>query len=95
MSDQDWLLRMSEAVLVVSLIELVWLMTRRPSGPSGLLPNLMAGISLVLALRLVLGGAGPLWIGVCLASAGICHLVDLRARWRRSVVSFPLRRQQP
>jgi hypothetical protein len=94
MTDHDLLLRMSELVLVASLIELLWLLTRRRAGPSGLVPNLLAGLSLALALRLGLGGAGVIWVGACLVSAGISHLFDLRARWRRPVGSLPLRRQQ-
>ncbi|UXH78571.1 hypothetical protein [Roseateles amylovorans] len=94
MTEHELLLRMSELVLVASVIELLWLLTRRLARPSGLVPNLLAGISLALALRLGLGGAGVLWIGACLASAGISHLLDLRARWHRPVVVLPPRRQQ-
>lgn len=93
-TDMPVLLRLSELVLAVSLIELLWFMTRRPAGPPGLVPNLLAGVSLVLALRLGLGGAGVLWVAACLAAAGVSHVFDLRARWRRPVASSSLRRQR-
>ncbi|ALV05515.1 hypothetical protein [Roseateles depolymerans] len=93
-TDTTVLLRLCEVVLATSLIELLWFLTRRPAGPPGLVPNVLAGVSLVLALRLGLGGAGVLWVAACLAAAGVSHLFDLRARWRRPVVSPPLRRQR-
>ncbi len=93
-TDMPLLLRLCELVLAVSLIELLWFMTRRPAGPPGLVPNLLAGLSLVLALRLGLGGAGVLWVAACLAAAGVSHVFDLRARWRRPVASSSLRRQR-
>lgn len=94
MSDDALLLRLCEAVLATSLIELLWLLTRGRAGPPGLVPNLLAGISLALALRLGLGGAGVLWVAACLVAAGVSHVLDLRARWRRPVASPPLRRQR-
>ncbi len=87
MNEAEVLLRLVEVVLLASLIELLWLLTHISAAPRGLLPNLLAGLSLALALRLGLGGAGVAWVGACLVSAGVCHLFDLRARWRRPVVS--------
>lgn len=78
------LLRLVDLVLLVSLLELAWLLLRRPATTRGLLPNLLAGLSLCLALRLSLGGAGLAWIAPCLMAAGVAHLLDLQAR-RRSV----------
>lgn len=88
-NESEVLLRMVEVVLLASLIELLWLMTHISAAPRGLLPNLLAGFSLAVALRLGLGGAGVAWVGACLASAGVCHLFDLRARWHRPVASLP------
>lgn len=93
-TDATVLLRLSEVVLAICLIELLWFLTRRPAGLPGLVPNLLAGVSLVLALRLGLGGAGVLWVAACLAAAGVSHVFDLRARWRRPVASPPLCRQR-
>lgn len=85
MNEAEVLLRLVEVVLLASLIELLWLLTHVSAAPRGLLPNLLAGTSLALALRLGLGGAGVAWVGACLVSAGVCHLFDLRARWHRPV----------
>jgi hypothetical protein len=56
--------------------------TGRGIAPAGLLPNLLAGVCLLLALRASLSGAGWGWIGVCLAAALAAHIADLRHRWR-------------
>jgi len=87
LDDPHVMLRLTEVVLAASLIELLWLLTHISAAPRGLLPNLLAGLSLALALRLGLGGAGVAWVGACLVSAGVCHLFDLRARWHRPVAS--------
>ncbi len=46
-----------------------------------LLPTLLAGLGLVLALRAVLAGAGWAWVGAALLLAGLAHADDLRQRW--------------
>jgi len=84
LSEAALLLHLVDLVLVVSLIEAVWLLLRRPAGLANLAPNLLAGLSLTLALRLGLGGAGIAWIAPCLAAAGLAHGLDLLAR-RRTV----------
>ncbi len=80
MTEQTLLLHLVDLVLAVSLLELLWLLLRRPALLAQLLPNLLAGLSLTLALRLGLGGAGLAWVAPCLAAAGAAHLLDLRAR---------------
>lgn len=83
LSEPALLLRMVELVLAVSLLELLWFVLR--SGPLARrqgLPNLLAGLSLILALRLGLGGAGFAWVAACLLAAGVSHLLDLQARQR-------------
>ena len=50
-------------------------------GPRPILPNLLAGASLLLALRLALDGAAAAWIGVALLAGLAAHLADLRGRW--------------
>lgn len=74
------LLHLVDLVLLVSLLELAWLLLRRPAALRSLLPNLLAGLSLTLALRLALSGAGLVWIAPCLIAAGVAHLLDLQAR---------------
>jgi hypothetical protein len=49
-----------------------------------ILPNLLAGASLLLALRIALTGAAPEAISVCLAAAFVAHGADLAGRWRKS-----------
>jgi hypothetical protein len=68
-------------VLQTIALGLYWRWTRRGIAPADLLPNVIAGACLLLALRLTLGGAG--WMACCasLAAAGLAHLVDLRRRW--------------
>ena len=80
--------RFVDLILVLVMIEAVCLVlysrsTGRGVAPADLLPNLLAGAFLLLALRLSLGGAG--WQLSCgsLAAAGLAHLVDLGRRWRR------------
>ena len=80
LSEKAVLLHLVDLVLAVSLLELLWLLLRRPAAMRQLLPNLLAGLSLSLALRLALGGAGLAWIAPCLAAAGAAHLLDLQAR---------------
>jgi len=46
------------------------------------LPNLAAGLCLMLALRAALVGAHPVWSAAALAAAGLAHLADLRQRLR-------------
>ena len=82
------LLHLVELVLAVSLIELLWLLGRRPTGFANLAPNLLAGLSLTLALRLCLGGAGIAWIAACLASAGVWHALDMLARHRPDIFNI-------
>jgi hypothetical protein len=73
-------------LLVVGLevlgITLYWHLTRRGIAPANLLPNLLAGAALVLALRLALSDFSWPWYTACLAIAGIANVTDLRQRWR-------------
>lgn len=63
-------------------ITIYWLATRRGIAPAQLLPNLLAGAALVLALRLALSEFSWPWYTACLAVAGIANVADLRQRWR-------------
>ena len=79
--------RVVDLVLVVVGLEvlgitLYWHMTRRGIAPAHLLPNLLAGAALVLALRLALSDFAWPWYTACLAVAGIANVTDLRQRWR-------------
>ena len=80
--------RIADLIIALSLVEgglLTWYYRRTGRGiaPSDALPNLLAGIALVAALRLALSGAGWPAIATCLLAALAAHLADLRRRWRR------------
>ena len=64
------------------IIALYWHLTRRGIAPAQMLPNLLAGALLLLALRLALAGYPWPWYTACLAAAGIANVADLRQRWR-------------
>jgi hypothetical protein len=79
--------RVVDLILVVVGLELLgvslyWHMTRRGIAPARLLPNLLAGAALLLALRLALSDFAWPWYTACLAIAGIANAADLRQRWR-------------
>lgn len=63
-------------------ITLYWRKTGRGIAPAQLLPNLLAGALLLLALRLALSNYAWPWYIACLALAGVANVVDLRQRWR-------------
>jgi hypothetical protein len=62
--------------------------TGRGIAPAVVIPNLVAGGALLLALRGALVGASWGWIALCLAAGLVAHLADLRHRW-------PVRRARP
>ncbi|UFZ07695.1 hypothetical protein LQG66_15910 [Bradyrhizobium ontarionense] len=61
---------------------LVWRRCRRGISPRALLPNLLAGAFLLLALRCALADAPWFWLASCLTAAGLANAADLRQRWR-------------
>ena len=74
-------------------------------GPKHLLANLGAGAALLVAWRASESGAPFAWVGVALAAAGACNVLDLASRWRepapeRNIVNASIRlrasrRQEP
>jgi hypothetical protein len=80
--------RLVDFILIIVVIEagsllIYWRSRRRGVSPGDLLPNLCAGVFLLLALRLSLGGAGWQLCCASLAAAGMAHLADLARRWGR------------
>jgi hypothetical protein len=74
-------------ILVVAVLEalvllIYWSRTRRGIAPRDLLPNLFAGVFLLLALRATLAGSGWMLASFFLAAAGLAHLADVTQRWR-------------
>jgi len=81
--------RIVDLVLALVALEAIGLaIYRRRTGrgvaAGDLLPNLVAGACLLLALRAALTGAGWMWVAGWLAASLPAHLADLRRRWRRS-----------
>ena len=81
--------RIVDLVLALVAVEAAgfWLFRRvagRGVALSALLPNLLAGASLLSALRCALRGTAPAPILASLAVAGIAHAADLRGRWTRA-----------
>jgi hypothetical protein len=80
--------RLVDFILAVVMFEAAilafyWARTRRGIAPMDLLPNLCAGAFLLLALRATLAGGDWMIASLCLAAAGLAHLVDVYRRWRR------------
>ena len=78
--------RIVDIVLAITAIEAALLIahhrrTGRGPAPKELIGTLLAGVSLMLALRAALVGADWRWIALWLAAAFVAHLNDLRRRW--------------
>ena len=79
--------RLVDLILLIVAIEAVvlivyWRKTGKGIAPRNLLPNLIAGALLLLALRLTLAQAGWMAICGCLAAAGVANVIDIMRRWR-------------
>ncbi len=79
--------RLIDIILLIVAIEAValglyWRATGRGVAPRDLLPNLIAGSLLLVAMRLVIAEAA--WPLVCavLAGAGVASALDIARRWR-------------
>ncbi len=78
-----------DAVIAIAVLEAIVLVgyrwrTGRGIAIRRLLPNLAAGLLLMFGVRVALVGEPWPWLPVCLAAAGVAHLVDLRLRWDRA-----------
>lgn len=77
-----------DLAIAITLIEAVivygwWKVTGDGPEPMGWVPNLSAGILLMVALRLSSVDAPLAWIVLCLSASGVAHGVDLARRWPR------------
>jgi len=80
--------RVVDFILVLVVIEFVVLaLHHRRSGrgiaPGAILPNLLAGAFLLLALRTAAGSGHAAWVALFLLLALVSHLADLKRRWMR------------
>lgn len=85
MTSAPLLVWLVDGVLLIALLEAGWLLRharRLGFARRALAANLAAGLALMVALRLALQDAAPVWIAACMAAAGLAHALDLRARWR-------------
>ena len=70
-------------VLETAILLFYWARLRRGIAPMDLLPNLCAGVFLLLALRATLAGGGWMIASLYLSAAGLAHMIDVYRRWRR------------
>jgi hypothetical protein len=77
--------RIIDLILLFILLECVFLaLWRRPALRLGeLLPNILSGAALMLAVRFALVGARWEWVALSLLGALLAHLADLGLRLRR------------
>lgn len=80
--------RIAWAIIAISGVEAILLLlyhrrTGRGLSARQLIPNILAGVALLLALIATASGWGAGAIGGCLVLAGLAHLADLFARFRR------------
>jgi len=79
--------RVLDLILIGMAVEAVGLVAfyrlrRRGVRPARLLPNLLSGMCLLLAMRVGAGGAWWGWVSLSLLGALAFHLVDLGRAWR-------------
>jgi len=80
-------------VAVEGCVLVAWrTLTGRGPPPAALVAYLLAGASLLLALRAALLGASAMIISVCLVIALAAHGADIVARWRSASSSPSSRR---
>ena len=70
-----------DLVLAVGALELLVLLVL---GRPALVFTLLAGLALMVALRLTVAAVGPSYIALALAASGLLHVIDLRRRWSAS-----------
>lgn len=80
--------RLLDIVIAFTLLEIaaLWLFHRRTGRGLSLrrfLPNLMAGLFLMLAVRSAMVQADWIWIVLPLLASAVSHALDLRQRWPR------------
>jgi len=71
------------ALTAVEVVALAWWHRRTGRGPSttAVLGNVLAGMCLLLALRVALTGGWWGWVALALLAALLAHVFDLSRRW--------------
>lgn len=70
-------------ILEISAIAIYWRVSGRGIALADLIPNVLAGFFLLLALRVALADGGWMPLSTCLACSGIAHAIDIGRRWNR------------
>lgn len=79
----DWVLA---AIVVEGFLLTGWLIYKAKSKrPFTLLPNLLAGASLMLAVKIAVTNAPWYWLAAALTAALLAHIVDLISRLREQL----------
>lgn len=76
--------RAADLILAIMAVELVWLVVSRRMAALEAVGLIVPGMLIVVGLRGALTGAAWPWISAPLALALPVHMLDLRARLRRS-----------
>jgi len=71
--------RVIDAILLLVVLEALVVVRQ---GRLGILPTLLSGAALLLAVRAALAGWGEEAIALALLVAGVAHAIDLWLRWR-------------
>ena len=75
-------------ILALVVIEILALRSQQKGAEHGMsisqyLPNLLAGVFLMIAVQLAVWDASNTALLSCLTLAGLCHLLEFRKNWRR------------
>ena len=71
------------AIIVVELVVIALSLRRPDASQAALLPTVLSGLGLLLALRSALAGAAPALTLAALSFGGLAHIADLVLRLRR------------
>ena len=76
-------------IIVLVVFEILALWSRQTGGTphdvsiSQYLPNLLAGLFLMIAVQLAVWDSSTTALLTCLTLAGLCHLLEFNKNWRR------------
>lgn len=85
--DDMTIIFLADVVLAVGALELVVLMVLRRHA---LMLTLLAGLGLMLSLRLAVGGLALHWVALALLASGLVHAIDVQRRWSATTARHPL-----
>ena len=79
-------LALIDIAIAITLLEVMLLLayhrrTGRGMPARAYVPNVCAGLALMVALRASISGAAWVWVAATLLVAGLAHAADMRRRW--------------